>query len=110
MKLSQIISELELEIVSEHTELDKEVDGVYIGDLLSLVMAKAQHDNIWITIQTHINVVAVATLVEMSAIIVAEGMDIDQDTLDKANSVNVPILKSELSAYELACKLNKIGI
>ena len=77
MKLSKIIQELNLDIVAGYNDIDKEVKGVYIGDLLSLVMARAQEEDIWITIQTHVNIVAVATLVNMSAILVAEGMNID---------------------------------
>ncbi|MGF7056514.1 DRTGG domain-containing protein [Brassicibacter mesophilus] len=110
MDLSKIISELELEVVAGLNEDDVEVSGVYIGDLLSLVMSRAGEKNIWITIQTHLNIVAVATLVGMSGIIIAEGMGIDNDTIKKANQVNVPLLKSSLSAYELACKLNNLGI
>lgn len=110
MKLSKIIRELNLDIVAGYNDIDKEVKGVYIGDLLSLVMARAQEEDIWITIQTHVNIVAVATLVNMSAILVAEGMNIDDETIEKANSVNVPLLRSSNTAYELACRLNKMEI
>lgn len=110
MQISEIIKELNLEIIAGYKGDDVEVYGVYIGDLLSLVMAKAKPKDIWITIQTHINIIAVATLTDLSAIIIAEGMEIDNETISKANEVNVPLLKSSLNAYELACKLGKLGL
>lgn len=112
MELSNIIKELDLEIIAGYDNDSEEnnVEGVYICDLLSLVMGKAKTKDIWITIQTHVNVVAVATLVDLSSIIVAENMEIDEATITKANSVKVPLLKSKLSAYELAAKLNNLGI
>lgn len=109
MKLSEVIKNIELEKINEF-DAEREVDGVYIGDLLSLVMSRANKDNIWITIQTHLNIIAVASLIELSAIIVAEGMDIDTDTIEKAKALDIPILRTSLSAYDLACKLNELGI
>lgn len=111
MKLSTIIEELKLEIVVGETGIRNiEVEGVYIGDLLSLVMAKAKHDEIWITIQTHMNVVAIADLLDLSAILVAENMEIDEDTIEKAAELDKVILKSNLPAFELACKLHDLGM
>ena len=110
MKLSSIIEELNLELIVGVDDLSMEAKGVYIGDLLSLVIARGQKDDIWITIQTHMNIIAVASLVELSAIIIAEDMEIDEDTILKAKEVKVPLLRSKDTAYELACKLNKIGL
>jgi len=110
MDLSKIIQECNLEIVGGFDGEELQVKGAYIGDLLSLVMSKAKEKDIWVTIQTHLNIIAVATLVELTAIVIAEGMEIDEDTIRKANEVNVPLLRSSLSAYELACSLNKLGV
>jgi len=112
MKLRQIVEELSLEIIGGYSNesINNDINGVYICDLLSLVMGKAQEKNIWITIQTHVNIVAVATLVDLGAIIIAEGMEIDEDTIAKANEVNMPILRANISAYELATKLSGLGI
>lgn len=110
MNLNQIIQELKLEVVAGVNEDNIEVSGVYIGDLLSLVIAKASEKDIWITIQTHLNIIAVATLVGVSAIIIAEDSEIESDTIKKAREVNMPILKTSLSAYEIACKLNNLGL
>ncbi|SDZ32156.1 DRTGG domain-containing protein [Proteiniborus ethanoligenes] len=110
MKLLEIVDKLELEIVAGFNTDDKCAEGVYIGDLLSVVMSKAKQNHIWITIQTHINIIAVATLVDLAGIIVVEDMEIDKDTIDKANEVGIPLIKSSLSAYQLACKLREIGL
>ena len=110
MRLSTIIEELDLEIIVGEDGLSIEPKGVYIGDLLSLVISKGKKDDIWITIQTHMNIIAVASLVELSAIIIAEEMEIDEDTILKAKEVKVPLLRSKNTAYELACKLSKIGL
>lgn len=111
MKLSTIIDELELEIITGETGIGNiEAEGVYIGDLLSLVMAKAKHDEVWITIQTHINVVAIADLLELAAILIAENMEVDEDTIEKAADMDIVILKSGLPAYDLACRLHDLGM
>lgn len=112
MKISKIVEELDLEIIAgyDSNHYGKEAIGVYICDLLSLVMAKSSSYDIWITIQTHVNIIAVASLMDLSAIIVAEGMEIDQDTIVKANAVDIPLFRSKLSAYELASKLSGLGI
>ena len=110
MKVIDLIKELDLVKITDSFDENTEFTGVYIGDLLSLVMSRAKQGDIWITIQTHINVVAVADLLDLSAILVAEGMEIDEDTIIKANDLGLPILQSQMSAYELACGINRLGI
>ncbi|WP_069649209.1 DRTGG domain-containing protein [Caloranaerobacter ferrireducens] len=109
MRLDKIVKELELEVLTEKN-IENDVEGVYIGDLLSLVMANANEKNLWITIQTHLNIIAVATLVGLSAILIAEGMEVEDETIKKANEVGIPVLRSKLSAYELACRLYELGV
>ncbi|WP_427338956.1 DRTGG domain-containing protein [Caloranaerobacter sp. DY30410] len=109
MRLDKIVKELELEVLTEKN-IENNVEGVYIGDLLSLVMANASENNLWITIQTHLNVIAVATLVGLSAVLIAEGMEVEDETIKKANEVGIPVLRSKLSAYELACRLHELGV
>ena len=84
---------------------EKEVKGAYIGDLLSWVMGRAESDNAWITIMSNINVLAVASLVDVSCVILAEGVVLDDDTIATANEKSVNILSSDLSAFEIASKL-----
>ncbi|WP_352418822.1 AraC family transcriptional regulator [Proteiniborus sp.] len=110
MNLSEIVDKIELEVVTEFELPIRQVEGIYIGDLLSIVMSKAQQNFLWITIQTHINIIAVATLVDLTGIIIVEGMEIEKDTIDKAMEVGIPLFKTNLSAYEIACKLREIGV
>lgn len=109
MKVVDFAKKLQLDVVAKN-ENEIEINGVYIGDLLSIVMSKAKEKNVWITIQTHLNILAVAELLDISAIIVAENMEISNDTITKANDIGIPLFKSKLSAYEIACKLYEMGI
>lgn len=110
MKISQIIEQLDLELVSGETGLDREVKGVYSGDLLSVVMASAKEKQIWLTVQTHINVVAIASLLDISAILIVEDMEVEEDTINKSNDLGIPILKTKKTTYEASVELYKLGI
>ncbi len=87
---------------------DKEVDGAYIGDLLSWVMGRACTGNVWITIMSNTNIVAVATLSDVSCILLAEGVTLDEDVISLANDKGINILSSPLSAYDCAVRVSGI--
>ena len=87
---------------------EREITGVYIGDLLSWVMGRAKADCAWITIMSNINIVAVASLADTACIILAESVELPEDVVSTATQKNVNILSSELGAYEIACKLNEL--
>ncbi len=110
MKLSEIKSKLDLVSRCGEDYLEQEITGGYCGDLLSDVMANSKQGNVWITIQVHLNIVAVATLKELTAIILVNGRKPNEDTLKKAIEENIPILTSKLSAFELSGKLYALGI
>lgn len=82
--------------------LEKALEGCYIGDLLSLAMSKVQESNIWITIQTNINSVAVASLTEAGCIVICDGFTLDDNALVKAKEEDIPVITSEMSAFEIA--------
>lgn len=88
----------------------QEISGCYIGDLLSWVMSAAQTGNIWITIMSNINIVAVATLCETSCIILAEGVSVNDEIIETANLKGVNILSSEKNAYVLAKEISELKI
>lgn len=110
MKLKQVIDRLNLQLQTPTSKLDVEVCGGYISDLLSDVMANAKKGDIWITLQIHQNTVAVATLKELAGIIVINKKQPAKETIKKAEEEGVPILTSELTAFELICELCKLGI
>ena len=81
---------------------DRVIDGAYIGDLLSWVMGRAEADNVWITIMSNVNIVAVATLVDVSCILLAEDVTPEADVISVAESKGVNVIKTDLSAYDAA--------
>ena len=87
---------------------DKEICGAYIGDLLSWVMGNAEQGNVWITIMSNINTVAVATLVDVSCILLAEDVMPDEELLQVANAKGINIISTPLTAYKAAIKLSEL--
>lgn len=108
MTVKHLVEKLDLKVVAGEEGTDKRVEGAYICDLLSWVMSHAEKGNVWITVQTNVNIVAVAVLTEVSCIIVPENIEIDNQTIHKANQEGIPLLSSTLSGYQLACKLNEL--
>lgn len=86
---------------------DREIGGVYIGDLLSWVMGRAKADCAWITIMSNINIVAVASLVDVACIILAEGVKPEDSILQTAEMKGVNILSADSAAYETAKLLSE---
>ena len=109
-KVSELVDSLNLKVVCAAENLDKVVTGGYVSDLLSDVMAHTKKGNIWITLQGHPNIVAVAVLKELAGIVLVNNRQPDEETLEKAKSENVPIMTSELPAFELVGKLYQMGL
>ena len=106
MKVSDLLQNGFTEITMPDGE--REIDGVYIGDLLSWVMGRASQDNAWITIRSNINVIAVATRAVTSCVILAEDVDLPEDIKAQAEIKDVNVLKSPLPIYETAVKLKEL--
>jgi len=104
MKVSELLSNGFEEVTLP--DGDREIDGVYIGDLLSWVMGRASQDNAWITIMSNINVIAVATLADTACVILAENVDLPEDVKSQAEMKDVNVLKSLLPIYETAVRLH----
>jgi hypothetical protein len=85
---------------------DRTVKGAYAGDLLSWVMGRASCDNAWITIMSNVNVIAVASLSDVSCVIFAEGVAPDAEILKLAEEKEINLLSSELPTFETAAKLS----
>ncbi|TCT14982.1 DRTGG domain-containing protein [Natranaerovirga pectinivora] len=110
MTVKELIEKLSLKIVAGEEGINKEVKGGFTGDLLSVVMGNAKEGQVWVTIQSHINIVAVAVLTNIACIIVTEGFEIDQDAIIKANEEDISILVSNKSSYDMIKELIEIGI
>jgi predicted transcriptional regulator len=110
MTIREVVDSSQLEILAQHDGLDKEITGGYASDLLSDVIAYSQAGNLWITLQTHRNIIAVATLKELAAVVLVNGRTPDPETLEKAREEKVILLGSRLPAFELVGRLYQMGI
>ncbi|MCP4151216.1 MAG: serine kinase [bacterium] len=108
MKLKEIIDKVNLSVVTETEERD--VEGVFISDMLSDVMTSAKPDNLWITTQTHTNIVSAANLVDLAAVVVTQGKEVKKETIDLANRYHVMIYTTPMQTFELVTKLIGIGL
>lgn len=108
MKVTELIEKVGLEVLTGPFE--QEISGVYVGDLLSNVLAKAQVNDLWVTIQGHQNVVAVASLTGVAAVIVVEDFKLEPEAIARAKERQVNMLRTSLTAYELIRKLIDLGI
>ncbi len=110
MKMKDCINELDIKLLNTAT-LEKEVEDVYIGDLLSMVMAKANENSLWLTVQAHMNTIAIAEMLDISGgVIFLEGVIPNEDVIKKADELNLLLMSSQQSAYSLSKKLVSLGI
>jgi hypothetical protein len=110
MKLSEIVKEFGLDVKAGAGSLDREVTGGYASDLLSDVLAHAEDGALWVTLHIHQNIVAVASHKDLAAIVLVQGRAPEQDTVAKAEEEHIPILVTDLSAFEFVGRLYKAGI
>jgi len=102
MTVSEFARKCGYEILSCVEKADKtEITGVYVCDLLSMAMARVKDGQIWITVHTNINIVAVAYLSNASCIIIPENIEVEELTIDKANEKGVVIIRAPHTAYEI---------
>ncbi len=102
MNVRELKVALNLKLMAGEAGLSREVKGGYTGDLLSFVIAHAKEDDVWVTVQGHMNTLAVAVMVGISAIILAEGVEIDEEMRLRANQEKIPVFSSENNSFTLA--------
>ncbi len=110
MKLKDIVEKADLQVFHAGESWEHEAGPGYVGDLLSDVIASGRKNMLWITIQVHENIVAVASLKDLAGIILAKGNQPHDDTLTAARSENITLLGSRLNAYQLIEKLVGLGV
>ena len=108
MNVKEFAEKLDMVILTGEKGLDKEIKKIYACDLLSWVMSHACKNDAWVTVLNHVNIVAVAVLLEISCIILPEGVDIEETTLKKAIENNIPILKTNMDTYEICWRTHEI--
>ena len=111
MNLQQIIDQLNLTVLTKDQDFTIiHPEGGYSSDLLSCVMAGAKKGSLWITLQAHLNIVAIAALNEIAAIIITENAQPDADSISKANQQGVILLSTPQSTYEINGRLWEMGV
>ncbi len=108
MTTKDVIEKIGLKCLSKFD--DRDVDGVFVSDMLSDVMAGAKSGNLWVTVQTHKSIVPAANLVDVSAIIITSGKNVPQETIELANQHDIAVLSTELPSFELVGKLYGLGL
>ena len=111
MDLAQIINHLELTVLTDKQDFSAITpSGGYTSDLLSCVMAGAPHQGLWVTLQAHSNIIAVAVLLELSAVIITEGAMPDPGVIAKANQEGITVLSSTQSSFYIVGRLWELGV
>jgi hypothetical protein len=110
MKLQDIVETLDLNVKSGNVLLDREVAGGYVSDILSDVLAHGESGDIWVTIQIHLNIIPIASMKELAGIIIANDRQPDEETLQKADAENIPVMGTDMSAFQIVGKLYQLGI
>lgn len=105
MKVEDIIGPLELEIYAGKEGLHRDITGGYVSDLLSDVMGNSDQGNVWITLQTHKNIMAVASLKDIAAIICVRGLKPDSDTVEASEKEGIPLLGTCENTFDISGKL-----
>ncbi|MBP0985927.1 MAG: AraC family transcriptional regulator [Oscillospiraceae bacterium] len=110
MKITELIEKTGWKVLAGDPAASPDAEGVYCGDLLSWVMGNGEPGQVWITVQVHLNVVAVAMLREFSCLVIADGAEPAPQMLEKAADEGLTVLASDMPVYETAVMLREAGI
>lgn len=108
MTVNDIVKSLNLKVISGNKGLSNNITGGYTSDLLSDVMGHAQPGNIWITLQTHKNIMAIASLKDLAAIVVIKDFSPSEEAIQKSEEDQIPILSTSSGAFEISGKIFNI--
>ena len=110
MKLKELAEQLGWELKTQNVPVEAEVQTGYASDLLSDVLANSIEGDLWVTRQTHLNIVAIAVMRDLSGILLVNGAQPDPDTVEKAVEKMVPIFRTPLPTFEIVGRLYQLGI
>jgi serine kinase of HPr protein (carbohydrate metabolism regulator) len=110
MEVRELVQALELEVLAAAGKLDNDVQRGYVSDLLSDVIANSRANDIWVTLQVHQNIIAVAALKDLAGIVLTNGRQPQEDTVARATDEGIPLMVSTLPAFELVGRLYRLGI
>ncbi|MBO8166205.1 MAG: iron-sulfur binding hydrogenase [Thermotogae bacterium] len=109
MLLSELINKCGFDVVTAN-DLNKEIKDGYVGDLLSDVMGNAPAESIWLTVQSHVNILAVATITGVKAILLCNGLSYEEETIEKAKENGITLLATEKSSFKACMSLFEAGL
>lgn len=105
MKVSEIVEKLNLRVFSGHEGLENEITNGYTSDLLSDVMGHAETGNAWVTLQTHKNVMAIASLKDLAAVILVKNFEPEADMAAQSEDEGIPVLGTSEESFAISGKL-----
>jgi hypothetical protein len=111
MTLDEIIKELDLKLLTKKDDWSQKSPSIgYVSDMLSCVMTGAKQQSIWVTLQAHNNIVAVACLLDLAAVIITEGAMPDANTIKKADEEGMVLLSTDANSFHVVGKLWELGL
>jgi hypothetical protein len=110
MNIQECVNQTQWQLDTPQLDLSKDITGAYAGDLLSWVMGRGNAGDAWVTVQVHVNVLAVAVLREFSCVIIADNAVVTEEFIKKASDEGLVIIESKMPTYETAVKLHELGI
>ena len=108
MKVKELVEKLNLKVFTEKGDLEKEISGGYTGDLLSDVMGTAKDGNVLVTVQSHKNVTAIASLKELAAVVLVKGISPEPDMLESAEDEGIAVLGTKENAFTISGKIYEL--
>lgn len=108
MVVRDFAEQMGMKILTGDAGTEKEITGIYACDLLSWVMSHASTGDAWVTVQSHINTIAVALLSGISCIILPEGINAEESTISKAKQEGIAVLSTEMTTYEVCCRSREV--
>lgn len=110
MKVKEILNSEDFTLINDNCNLENEINGIFVCDLLSHVMGNASIDNILITVLNNINVLGVASLLDLSCVVFAHKTQVNDAIIEKANELEIPLLSTKLPSAEAVLLLSKLGV
>lgn len=108
MLIKELVEKLQLKVCCGATGLDRNIKGGYTSDLLSDVMGNAAEGDLWITLQTHKNIMAIASLKDISAILLVKGNQPEEETIRESEREKIPILSTPLQTFEITGEIYQL--
>lgn len=110
MKVNELVKLEKFDLISNESGINNEINGMFASDLLSHVMGNASEGNILITVLNNINVLGVASLLDMSCVVFSSGTKVNQEIINKANELEIPLIRTSFPTVDVILALNKAGL